>query len=211
MKTAVLVLANGLKSTTELSESTLLRCQKALEVYEPEERMILSTGYTINKAPKTNEQGYPVSEATVMARYVAQQGVAPEKILTETHSKDTIGNLYFSRLMHLDPLGIEKVKVVTSAFHMPRVRLITHWLLSDLVPEAQRPQLTYYEAPNAQAHEQALHQIMAKEKAACENIERLKRKIKSQSDFHNWLFQNHIGYCYDFDPEPLQGTMKRFY
>src|SRR5436309_11511249 len=62
----------------------------------------------------------PISSAG--ARYLLERGAEPGRILMEAVSLDTIGNAYFSRLLHVIPREFRRVLVVTSDFHMPRTQ-----------------------------------------------------------------------------------------
>jgi uncharacterized SAM-binding protein YcdF (DUF218 family) len=44
--------------------------------------------------------------------------------LQEVSSFDTVGNAYFSLMIHVVPAGWRRLAVVTSDFHMPRSRAL---------------------------------------------------------------------------------------
>jgi uncharacterized SAM-binding protein YcdF (DUF218 family) len=50
---------------------------------------------------------------------------APDSITAETHSRDTIGNIWFTKPLLGDP-GEQRAIVVTSDWHAARVRYLTH-------------------------------------------------------------------------------------
>jgi uncharacterized SAM-binding protein YcdF (DUF218 family) len=58
-------------------------------------------------------------EASVLARQLVEWGIAPERLVMETRSRNTRENAVESRRM-ADEHGWSRLLVVTSAFHMPR-------------------------------------------------------------------------------------------
>ena len=66
----------------------------------------------------------------IMSDYLINNGLNPEKVLTEICSYDTIGNAYFSRLLFAEPFNLSSLLVLTSEFHMPRTRAIFEWIYS---------------------------------------------------------------------------------
>ena len=69
--------------------------------------------------------GQVVHEGTAYAEYLIDVwGVPASSILKESSSYDTVGNGYFSAMIHAVPAGWKRVAVVTSDFHMPRSRAI---------------------------------------------------------------------------------------
>ena len=55
-----------------------------------------------------------------MARYMLAQGIAPERILAEEHSKTTLENLRFSRSLIEEQAENAKVAFSTSSYHVYR-------------------------------------------------------------------------------------------
>jgi len=68
-----------------------------------------------------------VTECAAAAKVLMAAGVAPERILQEAWSLDTIGNAYFSVDL-VRKMGWKRVLVVTNEFHMPRTRRIFDWM-----------------------------------------------------------------------------------
>lgn len=92
--------------------------------------IVLSRG-TTHKPPPQDSSGFPIDEAAASAAYLLRNGVAdPARILQDTWSLDTIGNAYYTRAMLADPLSLQKLIVITSAFHMPRTRAIFEWVFT---------------------------------------------------------------------------------
>lgn len=67
--------------------------------------VLLSYG-TTHKAPPLDTRGFPLSEASVAAKYLVDQGFPAEQTLEENVSLDTIGNAYFLRAIHIIPMAM---------------------------------------------------------------------------------------------------------
>ncbi|MBO4696723.1 MAG: YdcF family protein [Lachnospiraceae bacterium] len=101
-----------------------------------EDRPSLVLGYRLDKAIEyLNEhpdivcivsggQGpnEPFSEAEGMYRYLTEHGIAPERIIKEERSANTIQNIAFSK--KLIPEGAERVGILTNNFHIYRATAI---------------------------------------------------------------------------------------
>ncbi len=67
-------------------------------------------------------KGEPISEAAVMRKYLISKGVPPTAILVENRSRNTWENLAYSKIL-MTQFELERVLVVSSAFHLGRVAL----------------------------------------------------------------------------------------
>src|SRR5689334_14924059 len=124
---AIIVPGGGVREGGALPKWVQRRFDLALSHWQGEYIICLSAGTTYKPLPR-DEQGYPVFESIAGARYLLMNGIPANKILTEASSYDTIGNAYFARTIHTDPLGLRHLLVITSAFHMPRTRAIFEWV-----------------------------------------------------------------------------------
>lgn len=208
---AIIILMNGLQSNSVLSQSSELRLKKAIDLYTGDELLVLTTGFTINKPPffKNN---YPVYESYVGAQYLVNKGIPKYHILTERYSSDTIGNVYFTKIIHIDVLSIEHITVITSLFHLERTRLLFEWIYS-LTGEMTRTnyQLFYIGSDNPNYDSDTYEDILKREKGSAKRIARNSSKISSQEDFHYWLFNEHDAYTFDKKITPLTGKIKKAY
>jgi len=88
--------------------------------------------------PDPRRPGFVLREAEAEARYLLAAGVAPERILEEALSLDTVGNAYMLRTIHTDPQpDLRRLVVVTNKWHMERVRAIFSHVFS--IPPWQIP------------------------------------------------------------------------
>jgi len=124
---AILILGGGVHECGKLPLWVEARLQRALDLEQGEPIITLSVG-TTHKPPPLDEHGFPIFESVAAASYLADHGIAPERILVEATSYDTIGNAYFSRVIHVDPAGFRRLLIITSAFHMPRTEAVFRWV-----------------------------------------------------------------------------------
>ena len=99
---AILIPGGGLLPDGKPPRWVRERLDKAIEIADARFFVTLSRG-TVHKAPPLDERGFPIDESTASAMYLLDRGVPEDRILTETASLDTIGNAYFSRVIHIDP------------------------------------------------------------------------------------------------------------
>lgn len=81
-------------------------------------------GGTPHKPPVVDHRGFVTHEGTACAAYLVARGVEPSSVLKEASSYDTVGNGFFSCVVHALPAGWRDLHVVTSEFHMQRTRAI---------------------------------------------------------------------------------------
>jgi len=98
---------------------TVARARRAAGLYLSGRapRIVMSGAYGMFDPPP------PRSEATAMAEIAAAAGVPPGSITAETRSRDTIGNIWFTKPLLGGPSG-RRVTVVTSDWHAERVRYL---------------------------------------------------------------------------------------
>lgn len=74
-------------------------------------------------------EGEDISEAECMRRYLLENGIEPERILTEDRSTSTKENLAFSKaVIKADGRGAERVVIVSSAYHLYRAKRMASML-----------------------------------------------------------------------------------
>jgi len=121
--TIIIVLGHRLKS--DLIHSELKgRINKAINIYQKFLNLgnkrkivfILSGGKTQNSVQ--------FSEAEVMMEYCKENNISTDKIIKETESLDTIGNAVFTRKIVDDMKEVSEIFIVSSCYHMNRVRYI---------------------------------------------------------------------------------------
>ena len=66
----------------------------------------------------------PITEAQAMKDYLIKKGILKKNIFLENKSKDTISNAYYSKKIYFIPKKEKEAKIITSEFHLPRVKYI---------------------------------------------------------------------------------------
>jgi uncharacterized SAM-binding protein YcdF (DUF218 family) len=126
---AIIIPGGGVRAGGVLPPWVAARFDRALEVAGDALLIPLSAG-TPYKPPPLDERGFPIFEARAGSEYLIQRGVDPRRILIEESSYDTIGNAFFSRVIHIEPRGLRRVLVITSAFHLERTAAVFRWVYS---------------------------------------------------------------------------------
>ena len=116
----IVVLGGGIDGDGNLPIWVNSRLEKAIQLYREKESWILLSG--------KGKDGHQVTEAESMAQYLIERNIPSNKILLECLSEDTVQNAYFSRTLHIDPMGVKQFTLVTSAFHMKRSHHIFEWV-----------------------------------------------------------------------------------
>jgi len=119
----------------------------------------------------------------------------------EQSSLDTIGNAWFSRMIHVLPRGFGRLLVITSAFHMPRTEAVFRWVYG-LDGPGPRCKLTFEEVPDTGIGAGDLRARLAKEAASIRLVDALRTRITTLPQFHEWLFTVHGAYA----AKPIQSV-----
>jgi uncharacterized SAM-binding protein YcdF (DUF218 family) len=190
---AMLIPGGGVRAGGVLPSWVAARFDHALAVCGNAFLMPLSAG-TTHRPPPLDERGFPITEAAAGARYLVERGIEPGRILLEAASFDTIGNAYFSRVVHVMPRGFGRLLVITSEFHMPRAEAVFRWVYS-LEGPGSPCSVDFLSTPNTGIDDASLHRRMAKESASLELFEGHRSRIGSLAELHHWLFADHAAYA----------------
>lgn len=186
---AIIVLGGGVREGGELPPWAAARFDLALERETGEPFVCLSAGTTHRPPPL--EDGFPIQESVAGSRYLIAQGVAPSRIRIENASYDTIGNAYFSKLMHVDPPEWRRLLVITSEFHMPRTRAIFGWVFGF---EGGRYDLTFEASPDRGITAEGAQFRREKEAQGLARFQGLQERIRGLGELNEWLFTEHSAY-----------------
>jgi hypothetical protein len=167
------------------------RLDRAVELGAP--YLITLSAGTTHRPPPLDPNSFPIFESVAAAQYLIDAGIPPGRILTETHSYDTIGNAFFSRLIHADPQGLRRLLVITSDFHFSRTREAFNWIYG-LTPRTLEYELDFEPVSDAGIDESALRGREEKERQSLTDLADLAKRITTLRDFHRWLFADHQAY-----------------
>jgi len=208
---AILIPGGGLRNQDDLPPYVQRRLDRVIEIHQGEPIITLSAG-TIHKPPPRDNNGFPIFESVAAAGYLIKKGIDPRQVLCETCSYDTIGNAYFSRVIHVEPRAFKKLLVITSAFHLPRTRAIFQWVYDLKTPSMPGGyDINFEEVPDEGIDEDSLLARVKKEKTSLRNVLRLKKEIRTFQDFHKWLFTEHGAYSVAPQPERVSGNILETY
>lgn len=189
---------------------TKARLDAAL-AHEHEKTLLLTlSAGTVHKPPPRDEEGFPIFEAHAAAKYLAEHGVSDGQILTECSSYDTIGNAYFSRVIHIHPARLQRLLVITSEFHMPRLQAIFDWIYN-LTPLPLQFNVSYKSTPNRGMKQEALASRLAREEHSRQALASLTSEIRTLTAFHRWLFTEHEAYAAGKKPSRVKGDVQDTY
>jgi hypothetical protein len=195
---AVLIPGGGVREGGKLPPWVAARFDLALAICGNPFLMPLSAG-TMYRPPPL-EKRFPISEAAAGARYLVERGVGPNRILIEACSYDTIGNAYFSRVVHVIPSRFQRVLVITSEFHMPRTEVVFRWVYS-LNGPGITCSVDFMSAADVGITKDDLSVRIKKERASLEAFRGLQNQITSLADLHQWLFTEHSAYAVKVRPK----------
>jgi uncharacterized SAM-binding protein YcdF (DUF218 family) len=168
------------------------RLDLAARIREGAYIVTLSAG-TTHRPPPLDTNGYPIFESVAAARYLIAAGVPPGRVLAETHSSDTIGYAFFSRVVHVDPQGMRTLLVITSDFHLARTEFAFNWVYG-LRPEVSPYEIHFQGVADPDIDRSVLQERQEKERKSLQALAPLTRKLTTMRDFHRWLFTEHDAY-----------------
>ncbi len=188
---AILIPGGGVRDGGILPPWAAARFHRAVQRYQGEYLIPLSAG-TVHRPPPRDEAGYPILEAYAEAKYLLEQGIPAERILPEASSYDTIGNAFFSRVIHVEPRAFRHLLVITSTFHMPRTEAIFRWVYG-LAPGCFS--LAFEEVPDAGIDADALAARWCRERESLGRLAGIMPGIATMRELHTWLFSQHRAYA----------------
>lgn len=191
---AVLIPGGGVSASGQVFPWVQARLDRAIALRPRPAYFIPLSAGTTHKPPPLDTAGFPILESIAAAHYLISQGIEPAYILPEAISLDTIGNAYFARVQHTEPLGLRCLHVITSAFHMPRIEAIFTWIFNLSAPESPY-HLTFEAVPNIGIAEAALAARCRKEREGLAEVVKLQSRLTSLPDLHRWLYTDHDAYA----------------
>jgi hypothetical protein len=189
---AVLIPGGGLTDSCELPPYVIARLDRALA--HPAAYFIPLSAGTPHRPPPLDARGYPIFEAFPAARYLRAHGVPERRILAETFSYDTIGNAFFTRLIHTEPRGLRRLHVVTSGFHMARTEAIFRWVFG--AGPSGGYELSFEASENSGISDEALEHRAARDRASLSLVMALAQRISTLPELHEWIYAEHAAYAW---------------
>lgn len=120
----VVVLAGGIQDDNSLPLSVQQRIDRAYQLYNSRKvaKIIMSGKWSFYRE---KERLIPsITEAEAMKRYAMKLGIPENLILKEEHSHTTQENAHYVKKLFLIPYHWQRVCVISSGFHISRVKKI---------------------------------------------------------------------------------------
>lgn len=194
----ILVLAGGYDNKTcEIHEWVKRRLDLAYDIYiQYKIPIICLGGGTYHKSPYINKDGFVIHESTSCVNYLKNKGIPYNYLLKEWSSYDTIGNVYFSLVQHIQLMNIKNILIITSEFHMERTKLLFEWIYGIAYSKYN----LFYLSASDKELENILKERIIREKNSIKNIkENLIPNIKKMEDLHMWFHTEHRAYSTKHD------------
>lgn len=207
---AVIIPGGGITPAGALPDWTCRRLDKALEDASDSRFFICLSAGTFHKPLPCDADGFAIFESVLAAQYLCQQGICESRILCETCSYDTLGNAYFARVIHTDPMQLRRLKVITSAFHMPRTQAIFESVFA-LENETMGYALSFAAVSDEGLDEVMIAARTEREQASLVQFRERSQCVNNLQDLHRWLFSDHNAYRLGGQREALNASVLASY
>lgn len=187
----IIVMAGGLDDNGNIHPWVKKRLDVALDLYRQNPKFILCTGGgTYHKPPILNKENFVIHESTACADYLISNDVNPQHIIKEWASYDSVASVYFSLLLCVIPRNWNNICVITSDFHMTRVKMLFEWIFK---LHSNKYNFTFLNAINNMPTD-ILALRTKREKNSVNSLKNVITKINSLESFNKWLYTEHKAY-----------------
>jgi hypothetical protein len=190
---AIPIPGGGVREGGRLPSWVQRRLDRAIQCRRDDGYIITLSAGTTHRAPPVDGRGYPIFESAAAAQYLVERGVAADCILVERYSYDTIGSAFFSRVVHADPMGLRRLLIITSDFHLARCEALFRWIYG-LEPKAFSYELSFEPVCDSEMPAGVLAERLEKERKSLEDLLGVAERIRTMRDCHRWLFIEHRAY-----------------
>jgi hypothetical protein len=120
MSDAIIVLGRGIENDGSLPPDPCSRVRKAVQLHHDRRAstIVMSGAWTYHFAINPTR-----TESSAMKEYACELGMSPDDIIEESRSRDTIGNVYFTKNICIER-GWKDLVIVASDDHMPRIEYL---------------------------------------------------------------------------------------
>tara|TARA_B100000795_G_C22792498_1_gene437637 strand:+ start:45 stop:614 length:570 start_codon:yes stop_codon:yes gene_type:complete len=122
----IIVLGHFMDKTGQLNKESRLRLDLAIEVsHQNKNSLIITSGWDYFGE-------YNIAIADSMKSYiVSNSNISNDLILTETSSRDTVGDAIFTKINLVKKIGLNNLLIVTSDYHVKRVKKIFSFIYGE--------------------------------------------------------------------------------
>ena len=180
------------------------RLARVLETAEGEVPVVLLSAGTVYKPHPLDAAGRPIYESVAAAEWLKRRGLPARRICVETASYDTVGNAYFLRVIHSDPRGWRRLRIVSSEFHMARLQAVFGWVFG-VIPNEPPYELEFEAVPDVGLTPQVRAVRSKKELSSLAAIRPTMARLQTLAAIHQWLFTEHEAYSMSTRTAPSIG------
>lgn len=202
----IIILGGGLTTDNKLPTWVIDRCSIGIKIYQNDPdnfKFITASGGSYHNKP--NVVGNFIEfESCVISQYLIDHGIPSNKILRESTSYDTVGNMYFIKTTITEPLNYKDLIIITSDFHIKRSKYLANFIFN----LGSSYNIKYIET-KTDVDIEILNKRLERENNSLNKFIENMIEVKTWSEFSIWLFTEHI--CYkptlnkkeDFKPQLL--------
>lgn len=145
----IVVLSHLMDADGSLGQDTLLRANRAIQLFETLDcQLLITTGWAYR-----DDSSIPIGNA--VKRYVrANSTITESQIETDSRSRDTVGDAFFLR-QRIAKRSVNKVYIVTSDYHVKRTGVIFSAFFPNLCHEVIGCETEKYQRNSIMKHEEA--------------------------------------------------------
>ena len=170
------------------------RLDKAIELFIEKKNnsiILVLGGGTYHKSPYINNNGFVVHESTSCAKYLYENGIPDHRIFREWSSYDTIANGFFAFTNYLNYFHCENVFVVSSDFHIDRVKVIFDYFNNLFLKYFN---IKYIETISDLDVYTKNERCIRENKSKKNFVKNIVNKIKTPDKFIHWFYTEHKAY-----------------
>lgn len=191
---AIIVLAGGISNEGLVHPWVERRLYASYLFYKNRKTKIICLGGGSYHIPAIcNSDGFIIHESTSCAEYLINLGIDSKDVYKEWSSYDTIANGYFGFTNHIIPMGLKRILIITSDFHMDRSKEIFNWmnrLYNNILD------IKYYRVTDDELDNDIISIRRSRERESLNNLKNhVIPKIKTIQEFHKWFYEEHKAYC----------------
>lgn len=205
---AILIPGGGLEPNGEVKPWITRSLDAAIALQDKVRYIIVLSRGTVYKPPII-KGGFPLDESIAQAKYLSDNGVPNEKIITENLSKDTLGNAYFGRVSITDPMELRSLLVINPVIRRSRILQIFDFVFN--LPPDNQYSLHFYLTHNIGFTQEELNARSSKELDSFLKLRELIGRTKTLSDLARYIFTEHEAYRVGGVPITLDQAVLRSY
>jgi uncharacterized SAM-binding protein YcdF (DUF218 family) len=120
---AIIVLANLMNSKGVLNSESRARAIKAANIFKnSSSKLIITCGWDYR-----NDSNIKIANA-FKSFLINRMNIKATSIISQTESRDTVGDAYFTKIKYAKPMSLRELCIVTSDYHVARTKEIFEFI-----------------------------------------------------------------------------------